>query len=79
MSVADIVDREKIAEKLAYLNGTKTAIADAINYIGEGRGISVSSADTFRSYADKIKSVGKVEIGEAYTLTRGLLLDQRKL
>lgn len=69
MSVADIVDREKIAEKLAYLNGTKTAIADAINYIGEGRGISVSSADTFRSYADKIKSVGKVEIGEATVRT----------
>lgn len=66
MSVADIVDREKIAEKLAYLNGTKTAIADAINYVGEGRGISVSSADTFRSYADKIRSIGKVEIGEAH-------------
>ena len=42
-----------IAEKLTYLNGTKTAIKNAII----NKGVAVSDTDTFRSYASKIESM----------------------
>lgn len=45
-----------IADKLTYLNGTKTAIKDAI----VAKGVAISDSDTFRSYADKI---GQIESG----------------
>ena len=47
-----------VADKLLYLNGTKTAIKDAI----VAKGVPVSDSDTFRSYADKI---GQIEGGGA--------------
>lgn len=42
-----------IADKLTYLNGTKTAIKEAI----EAKGVTVADTDTFRSYADKIGEI----------------------
>lgn len=42
-----------IAEKLAYLDSTKSQIALAI----ESKGVDVADSDTFRSYADKIRSI----------------------
>ena len=42
-----------IAEKLTYLNDTKTAIKNAV----VAKGVSVSDTDTFRSYADKIGQI----------------------
>lgn len=42
-----------IAEKLTYLEGTKSAIKDAII----AKGVDVTDTDTFRSYAEKIKSI----------------------
>lgn len=42
-----------IAEKLTYLNETKTAIKNAII----AKGVSVTDNDSFRSYADKIESI----------------------
>ena len=42
-----------IAEKLTYLNDTKTAIKNAV----VAKGVSISDADTFRSYADKIGQI----------------------
>lgn len=42
-----------IAEKLSYLNGTKTAIKNAI----VNKGVEVSDTDTFRSYADKVQQI----------------------
>lgn len=42
-----------IAEKLEYLEGTKTDIKNAIIEKGQ----SVSSSDTFRSYGDKIRAI----------------------
>lgn len=42
-----------VAEKLEYLNETKTAIRTAI----EGKGQTVADSDTFRSYADKIGAI----------------------
>ena len=44
-----------IADKLLYLNETKTAIKDAI----VAKGVTVADTDSFRSYADKIGQVGK--------------------
>ena len=41
------------ADKLSYLSQTKTAIKDAI----VEKGVAVSSSDTFRSYADKIRAI----------------------
>lgn len=41
------------ADKLSYLSQTKTAIKEAI----VEKGVDVSSSDTFRSYAEKIKSI----------------------
>ena len=42
-----------IADKLTYLNDTKTAIKNAV----VAKGVSVSDTDTFRSYADKIGQI----------------------
>lgn len=42
-----------IADKLAHLSGTKQAIRSAI----EGKGVAVADGDTFRSFADKIRSI----------------------
>ena len=44
-----------IADKLEYLNDTKTAIKGAL----QNRGVAVSDTDTFRSYADKIGQIGE--------------------
>ena len=44
-----------IADKLEYLNDTKSAIKTAIT----NRGVSVSDADTFRDYATKIGDIGE--------------------
>lgn len=44
-----------IADKLEYLNDTKTAIKGAL----QNRGVAVSDTDTFRSYADKIGDIGE--------------------
>lgn len=46
-----------INDKLTYLNGTKTAIKNAI----VAKGVSVSANDTFRSYANKIGNIQGVE------------------
>ena len=45
-----------ISDKLTYLEGTKSAIKDAI----VAKGVAVLDSDTFRSYADKI---GQIESG----------------
>lgn len=45
----------KTSDKLNYLNDTKKAIKSAI----VNRGVSVSDDDTFRSYANKIGSIGE--------------------
>lgn len=42
-----------ISDKLTYLEGTKSAIKDAI----VAKGVAVSDSDTFRSYADKIGQI----------------------
>lgn len=70
--IAELVDVESIAEKLEYLYGTKQEIADAINEVGESQGVSITSADTFRSYADKIRSLGTAEIGKISVRTTPL-------
>ena len=43
-----------IVEKIQYINGTKEAIKKAI----KGKGVEVLDTDTFRSYAEKIESIG---------------------
>lgn len=70
--IAELVDVESIAEKLEYLYGTKQEIANAINEVGESQGVSVTSADTFRSYADKIRSLGTAEVGKISVRTTPL-------
>ena len=58
-----------IAEKLTYLNNTKTAIKNAVI----AKGVSVSDTDTFRSYADKI---GQISGGGSAPATKfGVSLD----
>ena len=42
-----------LADKLQYLKDTKDAIMNAIIE----KGVAITSSDTFRSYADKIKSI----------------------
>jgi hypothetical protein len=42
-----------LVDKLEYLNGTKQAIKQAI----KNKGVAVSNADTFRSYAGRISSI----------------------
>lgn len=58
-----------ISDKLTYLEGTKSAIKDAI----VAKGVAVSDSDTFRSYADKIGQIsggggGKINLN-VYGLT----------
>ena len=58
-----------ISDKLEYLEGTKSAIKDAI----VAKGVAVSDSDTFRSYADKIGQIsggggGKINLND-YGLT----------
>lgn len=55
-----------ISDKLTYLEGTKSAIKDAI----VAKGVAVSDSDTFRSYADKIGQIsggggGKVNLNDS--------------
>lgn len=57
-----------VAEKLTYLNDTKTAIKNAVI----AKGVSVSDTDTFRSYADKI---GQISSGGAPATKFGVSLD----
>ena len=57
-----------IAEKLTYLNNTKTAIKNAVI----AKGVSVSDTDTFRSYADKI---GQISGGSAPATKYGVSID----
>lgn len=52
-----------ISDKLTYLEGTKSAIKDAI----VAKGVAVSDSDTFRSYADKI---GQISGGEVFDITK---------
>ena len=57
-----------IADKLTYLNGTKTAIKEAI----KAKGVTVTDADTFRSYATKI---GEISGGGAPATKFGASID----
>ena len=57
-----------IADKLTYLNGTKTAIKEAI----VAKGVTVTDADTFRSYATKI---GEISGGGAPATKYGVSID----
>lgn len=57
-----------VADKLTYLNDTKTAIKDAI----VSKGVSVADADTFRSYADKI---GQIQAGGSSATKYGVSID----
>lgn len=57
-----------IAEKLTYLNDTKTAIKNSI----VAKGVSVSDSDTFRSYATKI---GEISGGGAPATKFGATVD----
>ena len=43
-----------VVEKYQYLEGTKQAIKKAI----KGKGVEILDTDTFRSYAEKIESIG---------------------
>ena len=43
-----------VVEKYQYLEGTKEAIKKAI----KNKGVEVLDTDTFRSYAEKIESIG---------------------
>lgn len=52
-----------ISDKLTYLEGTKSAIKDAI----VAKGVAVSDSDTFRSYANKI---GQISGGEVFDVTK---------
>ena len=70
--ISDVIDIDSIADELEYLYGTKQAIADAINEVGESQGITVTSADTFRSYADKIRKFGQCEVGKISVRTTPL-------
>lgn len=59
-----------IAEKLTYLNGTKSAIKDAI----EEKGVTVPAGATFRDYADLIGDIGggaQVAVGTFNASTSG--------
>ena len=53
-----------LADKLQYLKDTKNAIMNAIIE----KGIEITSSDTFRSYADKIKGITSGGVG-GYTTT----------
>lgn len=47
-----------LAKEYERLYDAKCEIADAINEVGVDYGVKVSSADNFRSYADKIRHIG---------------------
>ena len=53
-----------LADKLQYLKDTKDAIMNAIIE----KGVEITSSDTFRSYADKIKGIASGGVG-GYTTT----------
>lgn len=53
------------AEKLTYLNDTKTAIKEAI----VNKGVTVADTDTFRSYADKIGNISSEVNNQTKTIT----------
>lgn len=55
------------AEKLAYLNDTKTAIKDAI----VAKGVDVTDGTTFRQYADKIAGISGVKTATANITVSG--------
>jgi len=61
-----------VNEKFTYLDGTKTAIKNAI----VARGIAVETTDTFRSYASKINSIGQISAKNASALIRPTSLTQ---
>lgn len=71
-----------ISDKLTYLEGTKSAIKNAI----VAKGVAVSDSDTFRSYASKIGQIsggggGKVHLNDyglklAYSETTNAQLNQ---
>lgn len=54
-----------IADKLEYLNNTKTAIKNAL----VSKGVDVADTDTFRSYADKINTLETDPNLQAKTVT----------
>lgn len=58
-----------IAEKLAYLRGTKEAIKQAIN----AKNVSVPDDTAFREYADKILEIGGGFDGYTRTRTSGTM------
>ena len=49
---------QELNEKLDYLYNTKNIIKDVL----VTQGVEVSEEDTFREYADKIKSLGKRDV-----------------
>jgi len=60
-----------IANKLDYLNDTKTAIKEAI----VEKGVEVADTDTFRSYAEKIGLISSGGGGpQDYSPIRGIVL-----
>lgn len=59
-----------IADKLTYLNGTKTAIKEAI----VAKGVTVTDTDTFRSYATKIGEISGGAPATKYGASIGNLL-----
>lgn len=64
-----------IAEKLTYLNGTKTAIKDAI----EEKGVTVPAGATFRDYADLIGDIsgGGAQVASGVFTFSGTNVDKR--
>lgn len=58
-----------VAEKFAYLQGTKEAIKQAIN----AKNVSVSDDTTFREYANKIFEIGGGFKGYTRTTTSGTI------
>ena len=61
-----------VNEKFTYLDGTKTAIKNAII----ARGVPVATGDTFRSYASKIPLIGAVGSQNATALILPTLVTQ---
>ena len=59
------------ADKLSYLQGTKEAIKAAII----NHGVSVSDTDTFRSYADKIRTISSSSSSTDHSLEDAILQD----
>jgi len=56
-----------ISDKLTYLNATKTAIKEALT----AKGVTVADTDTFRSYADKIGTIGTAPTGSLSITSNG--------